>query len=527
MAFSELKRALENNPKIREYLFVRGFLVTDNDTVDMEGFPFYSTWEHHQVGKYHFYTHPLANAYFAETENGGYVYLLGHAYNPFTMEHEETPILEKLAAHYGKSDFYDCISELTGVFVLGVVDGDEIYSFVDPSGMQSACQGMIGGKFYLSSHPQLIADITDLKMDPFVADLIEYKWYSRVMGAYLPADLTPYCELKRIVPSIEYVYRNEKVSHKRFYPIKELSECKDEQEYQAVIENAADILKNNMTLIARKWKKPAISLTGGIDSNTTFAAANGNYDKFETFSYLSAEKETIDCTAAKEIASHFNVPWTLYEIPQTAEGLENFDEMLEIIKHNNGYIVKRQSNEYRKRVYLAKNIPFDVEVKSWVSETIRAYWYKHYGRKKMPPLSAKLFRNLYKIFILNRGLAHKIDKLFEAYIEDFEYKKIPSQYPPADTHFNEVTWGSWGGLGISEMKMITDITFAYNNRMFLDLLFRVPLEQRISDKHHLDMKKYLNPELFDMNIHVVNMRETDFRAAALNVIFTINSFLPF
>lgn len=145
----------------------------------------------------------------------------------------------------------------------------------------------------------------------------------------------------------------------------------------------------------------------------------------------------------------------------------------------------------------------------------------------MPKLSPKLFRNLYKIFIFNRRLAHKIDRVFAEYIKEFEYDKIPECYPPADMHYNEVTWGSWGGLNISEMKYCFDITFAYNNRKFLDLMFRVPLEKRISDEHHLDLKKRLNPELYNMNIRVVNMKETDTRARLLNIIFTINSFLPF
>ena len=94
-------------------------------------------------------------------------------------------------------------------------------------------------------------------------------------------------------------------------------------------------------------------------------------------------------------------------------------------------------------------------------------------------------------------------------------------------HYNEVTWGSWGGMNISEMKIYADITFIYNNRKFLDLMFRVPLEKRISDQHHLDMKKLLNKELYDMHIRVQNMKETKSRAFMLNVIFTINSFLPF
>lgn len=87
--------------------------------------------------------------------------------------------------------------------------------------------------------------------------------------------------------------------------------------------------------------------------------------------------------------------------------------------------------------------------------------------------------------------------------------------------------GSWGGLNISEMKYCFDLTFPYNNRRFLDILFRVPLEKRISDEHHLDMKKYLNKELYDMNIHVVNVNDTDTRAKLTNAVFTINQFLPY
>jgi len=207
--------------------------------------------------------------------------------------------------------------------------------------------------------------------------------------------------------------------------------------------------------------------------------------------------------------------------------VEDYDEIYEVLLHNNAYVSRPLPNEARKRMYLRRNAGCDVEVKSWVSETIRAYWYKHYGRVTMPSLSPKLYRNLYKIFLGNRILAHKVDRLFAEYIKDFEYETIPECYPTADMHYNEVTWGSWGGMNISEMKYCFDITFAYNNRKFFDLMFRVPLEKRIFDEHHMDIKRYLNPELFDMNIRVVNMKETDFRARALNAIFTANMVLPF
>lgn len=522
---SDFKTMIEKRADLQPYLFRRGFLLTDA-AVHLDAFPFYGHWNSTPVGKYTAYTHELQKVTVYEHANRQF-FLLGHAYNPFTMKVNEADVLARIAEAYGTTEYWDRINEITGVYVYGAIDGSHIEYIVDPSGMQSAFYGAVNGKFYITSHSQIIGDLCALKMNELTRELIHYKWYHRVMGDYLPADMTQFDEVKRIVPSICFQWDGVSVSHKRFWPVQNLKIADNEDEYQQVIRGAAEILKNNMLLVSQKWQNPAISLTGGIDSNTTFAAANGVYDRFEAFSYISAEKEIPDAEAAQKIAERFHVKWRRFDIPDTSENIKDFDEMVQIIEHNNGYIIKRNENEYRKRIYLMRNINCDVEVKSWVSETIRAYWYKHYGRKSFPKLSPKLFRNLYKIFIGNRTLAHKVDKVFTQYIKDFEYESIPSAYPPADMHYNEVTWGSWGGLNISEQKMYADITFIYNNRRFFDLMFRVPLEKRISDQHHKDMKKVLNKELYDMNIRVVNLKETDTRAFLLNVIFTINSWLPF
>ncbi len=520
---SNIKEVLSLNPELKKDLFIRGFLITDKE-IETNDFPFYGNWKKEFHCGYYFMAHEKTGMNIIE-KDGKCFFIMGHAYNPFTMEIDEAKELEYIAQKHNSNEYLERISDLTGVFVMGDVYDGKISFLVDPSGMQSACYGKIDGSFYISSHPQLIGDINGLEMDDFVKELVNYSWYNRLLGPYLPGDLTPFKDVKRIVPSIFYHYDSE-IKHERFWPLKDSTTATEQKDYDKVIKEAADILKNNMTLVSRKWKKPWISLTGGIDSNTTFAAANGIYDKFETFSYISAEKEVPDAEAAKRIAENFNIKHNEFVIPTENEKIDKLEEILSVLRHNNSYVAERKLNESRKRIILKNNCKCDVEVKSWVSETIRAYWYKYYGRKTMPKMSPKLFRNLYKIFILNRKLAHKIDALFDSYIKKYEYDKIPSSYPIADMHYNEVSWGSWGGLNISEMKYCFDITFIYNNRRFFDLLFRVPLEKRISDQHHLDMKKYLNKELFGMNIRVKNMKETNFRAFALNVIFTINSILP-
>lgn len=524
-----IKEALNARPDMQDLLFRRGFLYSEKIFAEKQNeFPFYGKWEDNDVAGAHGYKHNKCG--FAKAEvNGVTFFLFGHCYNPFTMEHEEEKQLVRIGESLGKPDFWDKVAEITGVFCMGwkMANGD-VNFITDPAGMQSTYFGVLNGNLLITSHPQVIGDLYDLKMDEIVKEIINYKWYNRVMGCYLPTDLSPFIEVKRVVPSILYTFHadSKTVTHKRFYPVEDLQMCKTQEEYQNVIEAAGDILKNGFDLVLKKWKRPAISLTGGIDSNGTFAAANGHYDKVETFSYLSAFKETIDVDAAKKIAGAFGIKHAVYEIPENKEDLPNFEIIKAIIAHNNGYIIERRDNEMRKRVYLTENLPYDCEVKSWVNETVRCYWFKHYGRKSFPKMSPKLYRNLYKMFFTNRSLAHKIDKLFETYMNDFEYYSIPKTYEPADVHFNEVTWGSWGGMNISEMKIYADIAIIYNNRKFIDLMLRCPIETRISDKCHVDMKKYLNEDLWKMGIRVVNMAETDSRARKANMVFTLNTILP-
>lgn len=524
-----LKEKLDNRPDLQPELFRRGFIVSSKSLMDKQGyFPFYNNWKSAELESLHIYVHKTLNIHVAVCKNIS-LFLCGHCYNPFTMEYEEEKQLIRIGDSFGKSDFWDKVNEISGIFVLGWIDRKGNVSVItDPSGMQSSYYGLIDDNFMITSHAQLIGDLYDLKVTDLTKELLKYKWYYRVMGPYLPGDLSQFENVTRIVPNIVYTWnkQRQKIEHKRFYPLTNNPSVNNDVEYREVIHKAADILRNNAELVLKKWNKCAISLTGGIDSNTTFAAAVGHYDKYDTFSYLSAHKETIDVDAAKKIAEHFKTHHSIYNIPEDSSSLKDFEIKKEIINHNSGYIAPLKDNEVRKRIYLESIFPYDVEVKSWVSETVRAYWYKHYGRTSMPRLSAKLFRNLYKIFIVNRKLAHKIDSVFENYIEKYDYRKISSDYLPADLHYNEVTWGSWGGLNISDMKYYTDITILYNNRIFLDLLLSVPLEKRISDQHHLDMKEYLNKELWDMHIRVVNMKETKTRALLLNIIFTLNSYLP-
>ena len=522
-----LKQQLDNKSELRKHLFERGFLITDKDFSDcLDAYPFYDNWKTQKVGNYTFYIYKTVKAFF-QTVNSRTFFLIGHAYNPYSMEIDENVILKIIGEAYGTNEYFERMDELTGIFIIGSVSGKNIDFTLDASGMQYGCYGEVDGKQYISSHMRLIGDLCDLQTDDYVRRLVDYKWYHYMMGNYMPGELTCFKELKRIIPNT-YVYFDGKYQVKRFYPYHEIEMCKNEEEYQKVIEEASMIMMNNMKLIPQKWERPAISLTGGIDSNTTFAAANGVYDQYTTFSYISMYRESVDAEKAKEISDRFNVPHKVYQIPDSNDDVPDFELYKAILEHNDGDIGSNKDSDVRKKVTLINSDVCDVEVKSWISETIRAYAYKYFGRTKFRnDLRPRDYSSLYKIFLGKRGLLKETDHYFEEYIRDTQLKEHLFNYDESDFFVWEMMHGGKCGLNIGVMKSCFDITIPYNNRKLLDLLLRVPLEKRISDQHHLDMKKYMNKELYDMNIRVVNLNETNRRKKAINAYYVVNTHLPF
>ena len=239
-------------------------------------------------------------------------------------------------------------------------------------------------------------------------------------------------------------------------------------------------------------------------------------------------RESVDAEKAAQISERFGVPHRVWQIPESNEEIPDFELYREILLHNDGDIGSFSDSDLRKKITLIREDVCDVKVKSWISETIRAYAYKYFGKKRFPrSLKPRHYTSLYKIFFANRKLVVETDRRFAEYLKRTELKEHLFNYDESDFFVWEMMHGGKCGLDIGVMKSCFDITIPYNNRRLMDLLLRVPLEKRISDQHHLDMKKRLNPELYDMKIRVVNLNETNTRKKLAGIYFTLNSLLPY
>lgn len=520
-----LKQLLDSNPQYQSFIFKRGFLITNNKNLNLTEYPFYNNWNVSEIGMYSFITHKNQTIYTFKINYRVY-FLIGHAYNPFTMEINEFNILRKIASAAEDSDekYFEEINELTGLFLFGYIENEDFQVILDCSGMQIAYYGEIKNKVYISSHMQLIGDICSLSIDPYVKELVEYKYY-KLYGPFLPGDLSSYKEIKRIVPNTYILYKNNEFVVDRFFPNQYLEMCSTQEEYIDNIEKIAKILKDSMNLIALKWSKPAISMSGGMDSKTTLACANGVYDKFNYFSYISMHGESIDAEAAHKIAEEIGINHKIYTIPD--EEHKDMDTISKILAHNFGNIGELNKNDIKKRIFFNDTEDFDVEVKSWVSEIGRANYYKKFGKAKMPKhLKPRQLTSMYKFFISNRKLVHKTDKVFEEYNKKIKFGENFSNYDESDMFLWEVRYGAWGGLVLtSEQRFSFDITVPYNNRNLMKLFLSLPLKGRIKDKPHEDIIKLMNNKIDEIGINIVNYNETKTRMLFEKIYFNINSLI--
>lgn len=454
-------------------------------------------------------------------------FLIGHAYNPVRMIANENDILADLAQAESKDDFFRRVSELTGLFVIGKIDEDKLTIVGDAAGMQCVFYGFHNGRLYVSSHTRLLEDVCGVERDPYIDRLVNYRFYP-LFGKQLPGDLTPYKDFKRLIPNhYAELYFEGTIHVERFFPTSDYAEYTLEQA-KAAEKRIAELMHNNMELITQKWQRPAISLTGGCDSKTTLACANGLYDRFSYFSYISSDAEKVDAKAAHQICESLGLPHTIYEIPAEDSKFPDIEEVRKTLEINSGCIGRSNANDVRKRAFFAQRNDFDIEVKSWVSECGRAYYNKRFLKKIFPASpTPRYLSSLYKVFLTDRKLAKETDSVFQKYIERYLSKGLHS-YPWQELFFWEFRMSAWNGLVITgEHKYSFDITIPYNNRVIIDMLLRMPLEYRLNDTAYGDIRKVMNPKIDETGIAVTNLKHTTNRAKLERLYLEVMTRLPF
>jgi len=514
----EMKAVLEEYPQYKDKLYCRGFLLTSSNPIMQKEYPFYGNWNvqtlsNPQGRDLFIFTHKLTKSYVYQSETATH-FLIGHAYNPYSMEHQESLILESLAKALDRSenDYWKKESELTGVFCVGYLKNNSLTFSTDCTGMQLVYYGEHAGDVYVSSHSKLVAELCGYRQDEYISRLVNSKFY-RYWGTFLPGDCSPYKELKRVVPNFAFRYNltTNVFSFDRYYPVSQIREITEEQ-YPETLKNIADILENSLQLISMKWprKRAAISVTGGRDSTTTLAAARSVYDQLKYFSYFSKESEKVDADAAKVLCDYLGLEHITYAIPEESDLYRDIEVVKKILECNAGCIGHNNLNDVKKRIYLDTIHDFDVEIKSWVDELSRAEAQNKYNTRRFPQKpSAGYYRCMWKV-IVNPKLIWESNRIFKDYLNKYYNDEVLSFLPWTDYFYWEFSWSSGEGTFLtSEHKFSDEITIPYNNRLLLNTMFTVPLEKRLNSQIQIDAIRSLDRRIEESKVHVKNVAHTD------------------
>lgn len=388
--------------------------------------------------------------------------------------------------------------------------GDGLYLLQDCSGLKPAYYGHVNKSLYITSHPQLVADIAPVTLDKSNERLIATKTYN-IGNRYLPGDSTRFNELRRLGPNTYLELRDSVFSTHRFYPTQELNPLTDEIDVEDAIEEISDLLNTSLKLVTRKWQRPAISLTGGTDSKTTLASAHGLYDKFSYFSFHSKPTEIIDAEGAGRICQSLSLDHVVYPIPDENRTMEDFEVLKAIIDHNTSYFKNMADNEVRKMIFLERLDDFDIEVKSWVSETVRVFMDRKYGFAMPEHLRPRHFSIFQTRYFGSPRLLAEADRRYKNFLEKTAFGGPPSGWEEADLYYWEVRMGAWGTSVISALDYAHRVTIPLNNRKMVTRFLQLPRELRKSDEAHRRIMRARDPRVVEQGIEIRNLYFHDYR----------------
>ena len=533
MTEAETYELLNSKESYRKYLFVRGFCIT-TCKLNRQQHSFLRDWNSIEIGDterekhFYIYTHPEKKLHLYRS-NGITYFLIGHAYNPFSMTRNEEEILKQMSA---KRDFWTATNELTGVFCLGYIEQSQIRFTCDAAGQQMAYYGIVDDELYITSHSQMVGSICNLRKSDYIVKLTSYKFYP-FFGAVLPGDLSPFCELKRAQCNFftQLDYETFNIEIHRFWPIEKIQYCESDSSYQETIQKISSILHKNMELISEKWpnNRAAISVTGGMDSKTTLACTNGLYDRFSYFSYDSLEDERVDAEAAHKICNALGLKHKIYKIPEKSPLYFPLDVWTEVFRFNSGCIGTNNLNDIKKRIYFTNVNDFDIEVKSWVDEIGRARYHKRFAKRSFPDSpTPRYLTSLYKAFFHNRALVRATDNVFAQYLDTYYAGNVLELVPWWDLLYWEFEWNAGEGLFLTgEQLFAYDITIPFNNRKLLELMLSVPLEKRIHDCIQKDVISLMNNEIQKTGIQIQDVSHSRKRALMERAYLEIHTRIPF
>ncbi len=252
-------------------LFARGFTLKRGPHAPRQG------WTTREVGAWQL-AHDDRVPFHSARSGSAEVAVLGLSLDTETWtDGQEAASRAAAALTKGEAEFFDVIDAWAGRHLIcWSRDGAQPHVMTDAVGMRT-CFFTRSGELMLASHAPLLAGMTRATraQHSFVRSP---RW--RRASSY-PGRITPWREIVFLTANTALALATGTV--RRVWPRRPIVE----RSVDEAAERAAELISGQMKFLADSGRPLVVSLTGGIDSRTTLAAAREISDRIECFTYCA------------------------------------------------------------------------------------------------------------------------------------------------------------------------------------------------------------------------------------------------
>jgi len=197
-----------------------------------------------------------------------------------------------------------CLDDLNGIFAFAIYDQNkkELFLARDRIGVKPLYYYFDGQKFIFSS------EIKAILSHPLSFELNPEGFSLHFRLCFVPAPYTLFKGIHKLPPAHYLIYKNQKISLKKYWDLEDLPEIKSKSE---IMERIKFLLKDSIRRQLISDRPVGIFLSGGIDSSSVLAMVSEFISgKIKTYSVgfdikIESEKFNQDFYLAKETSQYF------------------------------------------------------------------------------------------------------------------------------------------------------------------------------------------------------------------------------
>jgi hypothetical protein len=463
-------------------LYKRGYLFSQAKTK-----PPIPTWTQKTIGDYFISFDPENQWAFAQKDDN-WVALLGRTMDILHLTSDTDFIsgtcLDRLILSEEK--LLDYIDYLSGRFILIYHHGGTTKLMNDAFGTRSVFYSL-KQPITVASHCGIFRDhLKSLRSTKIGAIRQDDRWHTGSNYGY-PGNLTPFQGIYILTPNTLINIEARKIQ--RFYPRKKLPAGN----LSDVVEEVSTMMKRQMELLNRE-NNLVISLSSGIDSRTTLAAARDiakealffTYGDTAVLSSLPMKLKTlqVDMVIASDLAQSLGLNHICLDAwPKNKD--DDFKPFNQVLNRNTYH----RHNRRLAKAYLYRLPPDTLHIRSNLGGIAKSF-FRRYGFNDLP-LTAERMAQCWK---RRMGDNELVVAAYRQFARVTQFTKIKN-YDPYDMFFWEHYYGTWLPNVLLESDVAFDSFELLNSRAIAGKILSVPVQDRLASAVHLEIMRRLWPVL--------------------------------